>query len=285
MLRGYHLRLERKEYKMRREMRMGRPPLPPRRQHELVLTQLYNQALELGLPNDQAARILTVAQAPRNSSAYGNPAFGSPAADRAAYGSLALSQGSMPNRSRGSNIDHQQLPAPSYGSSPYCSQIGNENYQQVAAPQMSNQYAQYAGTELAPPTASHFTSQASNVDYQQLPAPQVHEPYGGQYANAQLASSSPLHYVDRGTTYYTDRNTANQATILHGLGVSMEPIYGLGYSYSYENESYTPLNPIPEATETEHRYSHESYGPATYAGEPYVPRSYPDQPSYGQDYR
>lgn len=280
MLRGYRLRLERKEYTMRRNMRLGRPPPPPRCRQDTVLVQLYNQALRMGLPNDQAARILSVSQRPRRSSAYGDPACGSSPADRPAFDPSGPPRGVFPHRSRVSNADHQGNPAPSYGSSPYRPQTGNVNYQQVAARPMSHQYTQYASAELFSPTAPNFASQASSVSYPQLPARPMHEPHAAQYANAQL-ESSPSHYVDRGTTYYTDQNTAGQSTMPPGSGLSLEPIYGLGYSYNYENESYGPVSCIPDGNETEHRYSHESYGPATYAGEPYVPSSCPDHPGRG----
>jgi hypothetical protein len=279
-LRGYRLRLERKEYTMRRNMRMGRVPLVPRRQQDPVLVHLYNQGLEMGLPRDQAARILTLAYRPRNSSAYGNPASGSPAASGAAYDSSAPSHGPLPYRPRPSNVDYQQIVAPSYGSSPYRSQTSNVDYQQLAAPQMSEQYGPYPRNEIAPSSAPQSLLQAGDVDYQQLPAPQMHQPYG-QYATTELAQSSIPYYMNDGTTYYTDPNATNQIAVQHGPGVPMEPIYGTGYSYNYEYETYAPLNPPAETTDTEHRYSHESYGPATYAAEPHMPPPYPRQSNHG----
>ena len=265
---------------MRRNVRMGRVPLIARRQQDPVLVNLYNQALEMGLPRDQAARILTVAQRPRISRAYGNPASGSPAASGAVYGSSAPPHGVLPYRPRDSNMTFRQSTAPPYGPSPYYSQTGNVEYPQLAAPQMSEQYGPYNGIELAPPVAQQPLSQAGNVDYQQPPAPQIHQPYG-QYANAEPVSASTPYYINDGTTYYSDPNITTHPTVQYGPGVPVEPIYGTGYSYNYEYETYPPLNTDPETIENEHRYSHELYGPVTYTGEPYFQPPYPRQSGHG----
>lgn len=274
-LRGYRLRIERKEYTMRRNVRMGRVPFVARRQQDPVLVNLYNQALEMGLPRDQAARILTVAQRPRVSSAYGNPASGSPAASGNAYGPPAPSHGPLPFRPRDSNRTYGQPVAPPYGSSSYHPHPGNAGYQQFPAPQMSEQYGPYPGPELTSPVAQHPFSQAGNANYQQPPAPQMHQPYG-QYATTEPAPAPTPYYINDGTTYYSDPNITGQPTVQYGPSMPVEPVYGTGYSYNYEYETYPPLHPTPETTENEHRYSHELY-----TGEPPYSGPYPPQPSHG----
>ncbi len=243
---------------MRRNARMMSSAYSARRQHDPILVNLYNQGLQMGLPQHQAARILNIAQRPRLSSAYGNPASASPATGNAPYGS------SMP----------------SYGSSPYRSQAGNVDYQQFAVQQASD------FPELAPPpgpdqhgqyqqqlVASEASDQYSQ--YEELTGPQASD-HHGQHTPTQPVSSATPQIMNEGTTYYCDPNQPSQAMVQHEPGVPLVPIYGGGYShhYNYDYETYTPLNPIPEGAEPEHRYSHESYGPDTYAGEPYIPESY-----------
>lgn len=224
-LRGYRLRLERKGYTMRRNARFGMIPFSPRRQYDPILMNLYNQALEMGLPQSEAGRILSIGQRFHTSNAYGNPASRhTAAAGNAPYGPSL----------------------PSYGPSSYRPQPSNIEYPQFAPPPASDQYGQYASAE---PT------------YSAIP------------------------HMNEGTTYYSNPNQPSQATVQYETGAPLEPIYGTGYSYNYnynyEDETYTPLNPIPESSGNEHRYSHEIYGPYTYAGEPYIPEMYAGQFAHG----
>lgn len=248
-LRGYRLRVERKEYTMRRNMRMGIMSRSPRQQ-DPILVHLYNQGIQMGLPQDQAVRILNLNRRPRISSAYGNPAYGSPATGDATYGSSI----------------------PPYGSSPYPPQYGNVEYQQLATPQHGNvDYQQLA------------TPQPEHIQYQQQlagpPGPQQH----GQYASTQPMPFSPPQIMTEGTTFYSDPNQPSQAAVQYGsMPIQpIQPILGTGYSYNYEYEPYQPMNSIQEATETEHRFSHEMYGPDRYAGEAYVPETYTHQTGHG----
>jgi hypothetical protein len=110
-------------------MRVGMMSRSPR-QHDPILLNLYNQALQMGLPQDVAMRILSIHRRTHTSSAYGNPAYGSPAAAGDAYGPSAPSYGSSPYRPRLDTDDFPQLPA---------AQSANVDYHCVEAPQMSEQ--------------------------------------------------------------------------------------------------------------------------------------------------
>lgn len=223
---------------MRRNMRMGVGPQSPRYLDPILVT-LYNQGLQMGLPQDQAVRILHLNRRPRVSSGYGNPMYGSPAPGDASYGSSL---------------------AP-YGSSPYQPQPGNPEYQQFTGPQQGNvQYPQLA------------TPQPENVEHQESAAPQAPEQYG------QFGSTIPM--MTESNAYQVDPKQPSQAMAQYGT-MPIEPIFRTGYSYNYPNQPNPPMIPIPEATPTEHRFSHEVYGPNTYANEAYGPENYAHQPNHG----
>ncbi|KAF7503553.1 hypothetical protein GJ744_003626 [Endocarpon pusillum] len=244
-LRGYRIRVERKEYTMRRNMRMGLGPHSPR-YLDPILVHLYNQGLQMGLPQDQAVRILHLSRRPRVASGYANPMYGSPAPRDASYGSSL---------------------AP-YGSSPYHPQPGNTEYQQFTGPQQGNaQYQQLA------------TPQPENVEHQESAAPQAPEQYG-QFGSTNPMSTATSQVMTESNVYHADPKQPSQAMAQYGT-MPIEPIFGAGYSYNYPRQPNTLMIPIPEATPTEHRFSHEVYGPNTYANEAYGPENYPSQPDYG----
>lgn len=197
----------------------------PRHQPDPILLHLYHQGLQLGLPRDQAARILNIGQIQRASSAYGVAAISSPATGPSPY----------------------RPSAPSYGSSPYSVQSTNVEYPQIAGLQVSEHYDPYANPQQCPPAASQI--------------------------------------ISGGTTYYPDATHTHppQPTHQYENGVQIDPVYGRGCSYNYDYDHPTALNPIQETTEPGHRYSHESYLPETYAGEPFPRDSYGRAQAHGHD--
>lgn len=253
-LRGFRLRIERKEYTMRRNMRLGIISRSPR-QLEPILVHLYNQALQMGLPQELSVRILSLnRQQSRVSSGYGNPNYGSPATGDAPSG-----------------------PFPPHSSSSFPAPYGNIGNNQLATPLHGN----YGYQQLATP-------QPETMEYpQQFAGPQGPEQYG-QYPSIQHMPSVPLqimpsnapHVMNDGTTYYPGPNQQAQATVQYGP-MPTQPMLGTGYGYNFQHQPYQPMNPIQEANENEHRFSHEIYGPDRYAGEAYVPETYTRQTDHG----
>jgi hypothetical protein len=193
----------------------------PHPQQNPILLQLYHQGLQLGLPREQAVRILNIGQIQRTPNAYGARALGSPGAAPTPYRSSATPYGSSP---------YHRVPS------------NNLDYPQMAGLQISEQYDPFAVPQQGPP-----------------PTPQI---------------------VRGGTTYYPDPNQPSQPGLQYGNNMSAEPTYGAGQSYSHEYDNSAPLHPIPETTEGEHRYSHESYLPETYAGEAYGHDAYKNNPAH-----
>jgi hypothetical protein len=211
----------------------------------------------MGLPQELAARILTIGRSPYSSDAYGNPACGSAAP-----------------------IDHRYgAPNQSYGYSPYHSQASNVEYQPFAAHQAPD-YQQ-----LPTPHHSDFPQLPvpQGPQYRQPPTSQGFDQYG-QYAGTEQTYSAAPHIMSDGTTYFSEPNEPPQAAVQQEGGMPIEPIYETGYPYNYDYENYTPLNSIQEGTETEHHYPHEPYGPENYAGETYVAEPYAGEPYAGEPY-
>ena len=233
---------------MRRNMRMGIVPHTPR-YLDPILVHLYNQGLQMGLPQDQAVRILHLNRRPRVSSGYGNQMYGSPAPGDASYGSSLAPYGSSPHHPQPGNVEYQQFTGP---------QQGNAQYQQLATPQ------------------------PENVEHQELAAPQAPDQYG-QSASTNPMSPATSQMMTESNAYHFDPNHPSQATVQYG-NMPIEPIFGTGYSYNYPNQPNPPMIPIPQATPTEHRFSHEVYGPNTYANEAYGPENYARQPNHGHSH-
>jgi hypothetical protein len=218
---GSRLRVERKGQSIRRNIRPRNSPYNSGRQQDNILQNLYNQGIQMGLSQDQASRILNIGRQGRNSNAYCNPAYGSPAADAPRHGPSA---------------------PPPYGSSQHRPHQGNIEYQQLSVPQISDQ--------------------------------------SGQYPNIETMANNPQ-MMPEGMNYYNVPNMVAQGATQYQPTAPMEPIYGGGYSYNYPNENYGPLQPIQENAEPGHQFSHESYGPSTYVGQPYVSEQYSGQSGHG----
>jgi hypothetical protein len=253
-LRGFRLRIERKEYTMRRNMRLGIISRSPR-QLEPILVHLYNQALQMGLPQEISVRILSLnRQEPHVSSAYGNTNYGSPATGDAPSG-----------------------PFPPHNSASFSAPYGNVGNHQFATPMHGN----FGYQQLATP-------QPETMDYsQQFAGPQGSQQYG-QYSSMQPIPTFPpqimppvaQHTMNDGTTYYPDPSQPPQATAQYG-SVPMQPMFGPGYGYNFQHQPYQPMNPIQEADENEHRFSHEMFGPERYTGEAYAPETYTRRTDHG----
>ena len=224
---------------MRRNMRMGIMSRSPR-QLEPILVHLYNQALQMGLPHELSVRILSLNRPESripigfDDANYGSPATGNPASG----------------------------PIPPLGPSPFPAPYGTTGNHQLATPLQSN------------------------FGYHQLPTPQSAPlppaQYGyGQYPSMQHFPSIPLqmmpsvppHTLNDGTTYYPDSNQHHQATAPYG-SMPLQPIFGTGYGFNHQNQPFQPMNPIQEANENEHTFSHEMFAPNRYAEEAYVSENY-----------
>lgn len=226
-------------------MRMGANPRSPR-YLDPILVHLYNQGLSMGLPQDQAVRILHLNRRPRVSSGYGNPMYSSPAPGDASYGSSLVPYSSPPYHPQPDNMEYRQFTGP---------QQGNVQYQQLATPQ------------------------AENIENQVFAAPQAPDQYA-QFTTTNPMSPATSQMMTERNAYHTDPNRSSRAPVQFG-NMPVEPMFGTGYSYNYPNQPNTPMIPVPEATPVEHRFSHEVYGPNTYANEAYGPENYARQPNHG----
>lgn len=262
-IRGYHLRVEPKEYTIRRNIRLSNLPYSPRGRRDPILLHLYHQGLQMGLSHDLAARILALGQRSHTSNAYGNPSYGSPGGPDDRYGS--------PNQS--------------FGYAPYFSQAGNVEYQQLTYQQQTDFQPPYHPTCFPFPAPQNSASQQlapqQRLEYQQAAPPQQLIQFG-QNANTEMVTIPP-HVVRAGTTYYSDPSLA---TPQHQPEVPLEPVLEAGHSYSYNYDTYVPLNPIEEGSEYE---DHGSYGPgpAVYSGAPgapYAPDAYPRQSGHAHNH-
>lgn len=225
---------------MHRNIRMDILPYSPRRGPNPILLHLYKQGLQMGLPQHQALRILTIGQHPRASSAYRNPALGSVTATGVPYGY-------PPYRGPTANVEYPYLPAPQA-----YDQYGQNSTRQATSSGVPGTMAEGI-TQYSEP--GHPTQTTSSV------VPQVMSDGTTYYADGnhitQAMSSATPQMMD--TAYYHDPSQASQFPVYHEPDVAMEPIYGAGNSHNYQYGSYAPLHPIPGRTEPEYLYSHELY--------------------------
>jgi hypothetical protein len=253
-LRGHRLRVERKEYTMRRNMRMGIISRSPR-QLQPILVHLYNQALQMGLPQELSVRILSLnRQEPRIPSGVGNPNHASSATGNPAPGPIPPIG-----------------PIPPPASSPFPAPYGTIGNHQLATPLQSNfGYPQLVTPQSAPLPPAHYR-------YEQYPNMQ-HFPS----VPAQMMPSIPPHTLNDGTTYYTNSNQQHQAPAPYG-SMPLQPMFGPGYGFNHQHQPFQPMNPIQEANENEHTYSHEMFAPNNPAGEAYgsEPYTYPTDHGHG----
>jgi hypothetical protein len=236
---------------MRRNMRMGIISRSPR-QLEPILVHLYNQALQMGLPHELSVRILSLnRQEPRIPIGFGNPNYGSPATVNPVTGNPATG------------------PFPTLASSPFPAPYDNTGNYQLATPLHSNfGYHQPSTPQSAPlPPAQYGYGQYPSMQH----FPSIPQP---------MMPPVPPHTLNDGTTYYPDSNQHHQAIAPYG-SMPMQPIFGPGYGFNHQHQPFQPMNPIQEANEDEHTFSHEMFATDRSNEEPYVSETYTHPTDHG----
>jgi hypothetical protein len=219
----------------------------PRRRNQQIINQLYTQALQMGLPQEIAVRILNIGQRPSTASACGNPSFGPAPAG-----------------------------PPSHNTNPYHTSTqpppsNNPAYQQFAAQQMVNQYGHYGNPEYmasAPQQGmveggSYYAdpNQQSQAMVQYNPNPPMEPIYGAGYSQNYGYENNPQLQAIPETTQSNYQYATNTE---HGQGRIYGATQGAGDGRIYGAETDATQGHIYGAMPEPHQGHMYGQGPGHY---------------------